>query len=252
MHYETGMSCHATEHYCMWEWNIYSCWLSQNTRRHVPGVSFPLTEETEIFQHSDHAMKLSGLLPGQSDVATAQKLTEIFLILDRFTHAHHKGCWLYSLPRGTKTLHIIMRYILSYILYINLILLSSVCTEDLVQLHYTLSCWTETEIFSKHICHTYNTLKTQIALMNDDKKGMKLQSLLRLFLLCLSYNPFTPVYCLTKKMRESSRPSSHQIFPDLSSLDSSMIVLQYICWTGYVSMFMSYNGIVGTDKTSIV
>lgn len=65
--------------------------------------SFPLTEEAEIFQHSDYVMKLSGLLPGQSDVATAHELTELSLVLDRFTHAHHEGCLLHSLPYDTKT-----------------------------------------------------------------------------------------------------------------------------------------------------
>lgn len=47
----------------------------------------------EMFQHSDCVMKLSGLLPGQSDVATAHaQLPELFLELDRFAHAQRQGC----------------------------------------------------------------------------------------------------------------------------------------------------------------
>lgn len=46
-----------------------------------------------MFQHSDCVMKLSGLLPGQSDVATAHaQLPELFLELDRFAHAQRQGC----------------------------------------------------------------------------------------------------------------------------------------------------------------
>lgn len=85
-------------------------------KRDVSGVSFPLGEETEIFHHSNYAMKLSGLLPGQSNMATAHKPAELSCIkysqprgiywkvgLNRFTHAHHEPCLLHSLPYDSKT-----------------------------------------------------------------------------------------------------------------------------------------------------
>lgn len=78
---------------CTWGGNIFPLteWLWM-ARRHVSGVSLPLTEESEMFQHSDCVMKLSGLLPGQSDVATAHELHELFLELDRFAHVQRQGC----------------------------------------------------------------------------------------------------------------------------------------------------------------
>lgn len=73
VHYETSTSITACENEtfigagCLW-----------TTSRHVSGVSFPLTEETETFQHYVWVLKLSGLLPRQSNVATAHILSSFF------------------------------------------------------------------------------------------------------------------------------------------------------------------------------
>lgn len=47
-------------------------------RRDVSGVNFTLMDATELFHYGSY-VKLSGLLPGQSNMATAHKAAELFL-----------------------------------------------------------------------------------------------------------------------------------------------------------------------------